>query len=110
MHVRISIILPFILLLYLLNPNVQAQSKSYGNFLILVAAARPDGDVNQDGKEDIFDPLKLLKVSGGTEDASEAFDVNDDGKINTFNLLRLLKVLSDYYDNLPLNLLYLLKI
>ena len=52
------------------------------------------GDVNGDGKVNIFDLLSLLKVLSGKETAEGAVDVNGDGKINIFDLLELLKTLA----------------
>ena len=54
----------------------------------------PQGDVNENGKVDIFDLLELLKVLGGSSQATEGADVNEDGKVDIFDLLQLLKILS----------------
>ncbi|HUU30387.1 MAG TPA: PQQ-binding-like beta-propeller repeat protein [archaeon] len=52
------------------------------------------GDVDSNGKVDIFDLLGLLKSMGkGSTDKSA--DVNSDGKLNIFDLLALLKILSE---------------
>ena len=65
-----------------------------------LSADRPDGDVNQDGKENIFDVLELLKALSGSS-YSSASDVNQDSKTDIFDLLALLKVLSGWYDDPP---------
>ncbi len=50
------------------------------------------GDLDANGRVDIFDLLALLKVLGGTSDTGSA-DVNGDGTTDIFDLLALLKAL-----------------
>ena len=53
------------------------------------------GDVNADGKVDIFDLLGMLKVLGGKETDTERVrraDVTGDGKSNIFDQLAMLKL------------------
>ena len=52
------------------------------------------GDLDSNGKIDIFDLLGLLKVLGGSQQASAAADTNGDGKVDIFDLLELLKLLA----------------
>ena len=75
--------------------------------LAAMLASRPNGDVNRDGKENIFDLLALLQVLGGRIAASEASNINGDKdalgnpKTDIFDLLVFLKILSGYYDKAP---------
>ena len=62
------------------------------NFELLPQFQR--GDVNQDGKVNIFDLLDLLRILAGTQDETSSADVSQDGKVNIFDLLELLKLLS----------------
>ena len=52
------------------------------------------GDVDNDGQVNIFDLLGLLKVLGGTQQATGGADTNQDGKVDIFDLLELLKQLA----------------
>ncbi len=63
----------------------------------LASEIRPDGDVNHDSKENIFDLIYLLGKLGNNEDC----DINKDGKTDIFDLISVLKVLGGYYDNPP---------
>ena len=61
------------------------------------AQQRIQGDVNADGKANIFDLLGLLKVLAGIEndaDYVQRSDITGDGKANIFDLLELLKLLA----------------
>ncbi|HUU27984.1 MAG TPA: SUMF1/EgtB/PvdO family nonheme iron enzyme [archaeon] len=61
------------------------------------AASTYRGDINEDGKVNIFDLLELLKVLAGqqqTDRQNQIADVDIDGKVNIFDLLGLLKVLA----------------
>jgi subtilisin family serine protease len=59
------------------------------------AACLVTGDVDQDGKANIFDLLKLLELLSGRDTSpSPCADVNGDTLINIFDLLELLKILS----------------
>jgi hypothetical protein len=58
-----------------------------------VESIRP-GDVDNDGQVNIFDLLGLLKVLGGTQQATGGADTNEDGKVDIFDLLELLKQLA----------------
>jgi len=52
------------------------------------------GDLDVNGKVDVFDLLELLKVLSGAHPASTASDLDGNGKTDIFDLLELLKVLS----------------
>ncbi|RLB12363.1 MAG: hypothetical protein DRG82_17170, partial [Deltaproteobacteria bacterium] len=52
------------------------------------------GDVDNNGKVDIFDLLGVLKILGGSQGASGGADANQDGKVDIFDLLEILKTLS----------------
>jgi len=52
------------------------------------------GDVDNNGKTDIFDLLELLKHLSGSKPQSNQSDVNKDGKVDIFDLLSLLQSLS----------------
>lgn len=50
------------------------------------------GDINGDGKVNIFDVIRLLKkVTGEVVETFANTDVNGDGKVNIFDVIRLLK-------------------
>ena len=50
------------------------------------------GDINGDGKVNIFDVIRLLKkVTGESVETFANTDVNHDGKVNIFDVIRLLK-------------------
>ena len=52
----------------------------------------PKGDLDQDGRTNIFDLLAMLKkISGGDQDW--ASDMNYDGRVDIFDLLELLRAL-----------------
>jgi len=52
------------------------------------------GDVNSDGKTNIFDLLELLRHLSGSKPPSTQSDINKDGVFNIFDLLALLQSLS----------------
>ena len=56
------------------------------------------GDINEDGKVNIFDLLEMLKMLGSMEGKTERqrqiADTDESGSVNIFDLLGLLKVLS----------------
>ncbi len=74
---------------------VGAPQIAYGFTILLdgVESIRP-GDVDNDGQVDIFDLLGLLKVLGGTQQATSGADTNEDGRVDIFDLLELLKQLA----------------
>ncbi|MCE5270560.1 dockerin type I domain-containing protein [bacterium] len=51
------------------------------------------GDLDGNGKVDVFDLLELLKVLSGAHPDSTASDLDGNGKTDVFDLLELLKVL-----------------
>ena len=63
----------------------------------ILAAAQDKGDVDNSGKTDIFDLLKLLKILSGREQPTPAADIDGNGIVNIFDLLDLLKILSGTY-------------
>jgi Dockerin type I domain len=80
------------------NGIVSFQTNSFSYFKVVVGEfLLESGDVNQDGKTDIFDLLKQLQVLSGSETdpgiVAQA-DVTGDGKTNIFDLLELLNILS----------------
>jgi len=77
------------------------KSKYKAVSLAELASIRPDGDVNQDNKEDVFDLLAILKSLRGLGEQNWKPDINQDNKIDVFDLLAFLKVFSGYYDNPP---------
>ena len=52
----------------------------------------PKGDLDSNGKTNIFDLIGLLKAFSGGEKGWEA-DLNYDGKVNVFDLLEMLMAL-----------------
>ncbi|MFC1537755.1 S8 family serine peptidase [Gemmatimonadota bacterium] len=59
------------------------------------AACLVTGDVDQNGKANIFDLLKLLRLLSGQDTSpSPCADLNGDLQLNIFDLLELLKILS----------------
>ncbi|MCE5272251.1 dockerin type I domain-containing protein, partial [bacterium] len=57
----------------------------------------PAGDVNADGRRDVFDLLALLRLLSGAEpDPDRRGDLNSDGRMDVFDLLALLKALSGW--------------
>ena len=74
-------------------PNTNVKQKAV-YLTSLASETRPDGDVNHDTKENIFDLIYLLVKLGNNEDC----DINKDGKTNIFDLITLLQVLGGYYD------------
>jgi hypothetical protein len=63
-----------------------------GTTVVNIALKR--GDLNSDGKVDIFDLIKLLKILGGSESSTDSSDINNDGKTDIFDLLGLLKLIA----------------
>lgn len=86
-------------LVYFLYSTTTAQAQIDGNSVVPASTTRPDGDVNRDGREDIFDLLDLLKYLGGGGNPNHVTDINQDSKTNIFDLLELLKVLSGFYES-----------
>jgi len=62
--------------------------------LVVLEYTAPPGDVDESGKINIFDLLKLLSVLSGAEPTSLGSDVNQDSKTNIFDLLALLSILA----------------
>ena len=81
--------------LHTVTDPVEAPQSAYRFSILLdgVESVRP-GDMDNNGKVDIFDLLDLLKILGGTQQASGAADTNGDGKVDIFDLLELLKILA----------------
>ena len=56
------------------------------------------GDINEDGKVNIFDLLGLIKILGGTQEQTERTrqiaDMDESESVNIFDLLGLIRVLS----------------
>jgi Ca2+-binding EF-hand superfamily protein len=52
------------------------------------------GDLDNNGKIDIFDLLGILKVLGGSQAASGGADVDGNGKVDIFDLLAILRLLA----------------
>ncbi len=77
-HLTVSslfLILTIASLVYLLYSTTTAQAKIDDNSVVPVSSIRPDGDVNKDGREDVFDLLEIFKVLGRSVAVSEATDV-----------------------------------
>ena len=53
------------------------------------------GDADNNKKIDIFDILEILRVLGGSKQATRLSDANSDGKTNIFDLLEILKMLKN---------------
>ncbi len=54
----------------------------------------PSGDLNADGKVDVFDLLALLKQLGNPGSGYRSGDLDSNGKVDVFDLLALLKKLA----------------
>ena len=74
-------------------PGAPQSAYRFSILLDGVESVRP-GDLDNDGQVNIFDLLGLLKVLGGTQQATGAADTNGDGQVNIFDLLELLKTLA----------------
>lgn len=66
--------------------------------ILAVVSSTSRGDINEDGKVDIFDLLEMLKMLSNpqekTERSKQIADVDANGKNDIFDLLGMLKVLS----------------
>ncbi len=61
---------------------------------LYTATVSGSGDLDGNGKTDVFDLLAILKVLGGSSSPSQGSDLNNDGKTDVFDLLALLKKLA----------------
>jgi immune inhibitor A len=61
--------------------------------LALVAHPPGSGDMDGDGRTDIFDLLHLLSVIGGTVEPGGSEDVDSNGRVDIFDLLAILQII-----------------
>ena len=71
----------------------QAPADVSSGEVVEVTAAVAPGDVNGDGRINIFDLLGLLKILAGINPPTAGSDINLDGTTNIFDLIRLLIML-----------------
>ena len=77
-------------------PELQVTVSGYGRTdLVLLAHRLIPGDVNVDGRLDIFDLVRLLQVLVGAEPPGNESDIDGSGSSDIFDLIALLQLLTD---------------
>ena len=69
--------------------------KTAGSDAVLSGLGTNLGDVNTDGRTNIFDLLSLLRVLSSEDDPPPSADLDHDGRVNISDLLKLLLYLAD---------------
>jgi len=84
----------FFVFSFLFSASGNGSQDNQGSSEILIMPQGIKGDIDTNGRVDIFDLLAILKTLGGAEEPTAESDVNYNGETDIFDLLELLKVLA----------------